>query len=146
MQDDAAISCPKGTYAVCYRELSSIVTLVLLRTIGIDNACGIIDGINKVISQSRDTNWKYCIYADKGTVSSTDAETKFKEFVRFRKWLNSTRDYPCFVAVVFDPQMSKNSRIQIERVFNESGINFKSFDSQDEAIAWLKQAPAHMVE
>lgn len=135
--DERITSCPKGTYAVCFQEHSNTVTVVLLGTLGLENATSIIDSVNRIISRDRSKNWKYCVHIDKRTISSTDAELKFKEFLKFRKWLGSLMEHACMVAMVFDGDASHLTKTQVERVFSESDILFKSFDDKDEALEWL---------
>lgn len=129
------ISCPKGTYAVYYEDL--VISIILIGSFGVDNATSIVDAINRVLSNNRTCAWKYCIYVSRKTISTPDAESKFKEFLRFRKWLNSLMENSCKVAMVFDENSTAVSRHQIQKIFSESQIDFKVSDTKDLAYDWL---------
>lgn len=131
-----AISCPKGTYAVYSDE--DIITLVLIDALNQDTASRIVDSINRVFEQDRTKNWKYCIYLGNETLTTFDAENKFKQFIKFRKWLSTVMQHSCKIALVIQEGDNTIAQNQIKRVFVESSLSFKEFETKNKAISWLQ--------
>ena len=74
--DKKAISCPKGTYAVVQDDLT--INVILIGPFSIDNASGVIEAINRILSCDRSLYWKYLIDVSDQTVSTPEAESKFQ--------------------------------------------------------------------
>lgn len=139
-KNETTISCPKGTYAVCYKDL--VVTCILIDSFEVETAIGLIDSINRVLARSsddRNADWRYCISVSKNTASSPGAESKFKEFLRFRKWLCSLNNIRCKVALTFEKDVGSISRHQIQRIFDSSEVRYELFPSIEEALPWLEE-------
>lgn len=130
-----AISCPKGTFAV-YND-GNVVTVALIDVFGLDNASGVIDSVNRVLETDRSQEWRYCLYVGKKALSTLDAENKFKQFIKFRKWLSGVMEHCCKVATVFEDGGNAVAHDQINRVLSESDISFRNFDTKEEAYRWL---------
>lgn len=136
--DKKAISCPKGTYAVVQDDLT--INVILIGPFSIDNASGVIDAINRILSCDRSLYWKYLIDVSDQTVSTPEAESKFQEFLRFHHWISTLTGNVCKVAVVFRPSLKALPRAQLTRIFEKSDIDFRIFESKEQAISWIDAA------
>lgn len=130
------ISCPRGTFAVYDQD--DCIVVVLIDMFNSETARTIVDSVNRVLETDRSRSWCYCIYVGDKTVTSQDAEKKFRQFISFRRWLSSTLDKSCKIAVVFEDTIASSNKNQIQKIFCDADVAFKRFPSIESALGWLR--------